>query len=207
MKIVDLVSQIWKAGGALRGGRIVVLASKPRRWNTADGTRFLLFPVDDNDLSEAGGEKYFNALGLVTKQTASELRTVVREAGILSIAVDHIAAQVVTAFDNEDGTLRLVYGRVRSIPDSEIDQPIRIGGTGMVKGVMNALLTASFDAEGRPVHLHSICLDADGAPVTREEKQRRIAAVDAEIEADGAHPSEWATDGTRRSMTLIRLTQ
>ena len=190
-------------GGALRGGEINFVASAPRWYLTDKTQRFHLFRVDDND---DPGE--FTGLAVVTRQRSRDLRGILREGGLLSVAVSYIADPPSNA--TVDGPMRLVVGeltqRVRGGDlknSADYDLGNRIGHIGEP---LNGFVTPTFDRDGQTVYTHVLCLEADGTAVSRAEKMRRIAAFEATVPApDGDGQSAPLRDGRLRMVTLQAL--
>jgi hypothetical protein len=201
MKIIDLASEIWQTGGALQGGIITLLAQPPRRYQTTDGTRLWLFHVGDNDDAE-NGDTYFTALGLIPLgQRQDRMREVTENGGFMSIQVHHITPGLSQCMDEENGRIRLVRGHVKVVPEELRRKWDHAQGGFGYHEKTQALITCSFDASHNPVHAHHLCLDDDGKPVSRDEKLRRIAAM----EAAGPARDPYTTDGHRRMISLARL--
>jgi hypothetical protein len=206
MKIIDLAAEIVD-GGDLRGGTIMFLGSPPRRYQIEDGSRFWLFRVDDNDHAE-NGDEYFTALALITTkaQSLSQMRDVTKTGGLMTIAVDHIARDGVQSVNEEGGKLYLVYGTIKLIPGglkaNFLDPPHK--GFGWDEQT-KAMATFAFDADGAPVHVHHLCLDADGKPVSRDEKQRILGVHRNRTVKTSDEDRAYTIDGYRRMMALAKI--
>ena len=217
MKIIDLAAEIRADGGDLRGGVITILTRRPRRYNTPEGRRFLLFGVDDNDI-EDDGTRYFTALGLVTRQRPNELREALQVGGLIRIDVEHIEREPSIGMEQPDGWLHLVVGRLTVLTPGSADGMAPPSpderGIAHIPAPLNAMTTITFRADGSPAHFHMLCLTDEGVAVSRTEKRRRMAVFDTDIRAKiaakpAAAPNNVApaliADGNRRLTTIMRL--
>jgi hypothetical protein len=205
LKVIDLATEIRVTGGDLRGGTINVLASPPRRYQIEDGSRFWLFRVDDNDHAE-NGDEYFTALALITTkaQSLSQMRDVTKTGGLMTIAVNHIARDGVQGVNEEGGKLYLVYGTIKLIPGWLEKDWLGLSRHGVGWDEQTkSLAIASFDADNAPVHVHHVCLDADGKQVSRDEKQR-LLAMRGEPTVE-SQDRAYTIDGYRRMMALAKI--
>jgi len=205
----DLAEEIWRGGGALRGGEINFVGGRPRLYNTDIGRDFWLFRVDDN--SDGGDD--FTALGVITPQRKRHLGEIITNGGLISIAVTYIESRPSKAI--MDGTLRLVAGKMTMISAAREDGSLhlpeechRIGHS----PDLNACVTPSFNAAGETVHVHVLCLDDDARPVSLAEKRRRVAVYEAKnnvtLETDGTvsdvRHEGGTVDGNKRLITLLQ---
>jgi len=106
-----------------------------------------------------------------------------------------------------------VYGHIKVIPEAlrrdwsghdQVDLTnSRHKGIGYHEQTQS-LMTCSFDADHAPVHVHHLCLDDAGKPVSRDEKLRRLAALGV----TSVTPDEdraYTIDGYRRMMALAKI--
>ena len=231
--ILDLGAEIaTNNGGNLRGGEINFLGRLQHNFEaTLKGNfgrgdaRVLVFSIDDNVDAD---NIIATVMAVVTKQSLRELRPIIEAAEtnnffLMSVAVRSIGDPM-DALQDEDGNgvvLKPVVGRLtlRTKPGDDMD----LRRAKFLPAPTSAIATQSYNAAGKCVHVHLVCLEHTELPIdidrhvrtSRTEKERRIMALFAKLDPDGRHKAEddaffarnvaRSADGGHRALALRTL--